>query len=152
MPKTRLLTLLLSLALALTMAPAVLAQDESPAPEGATEGEGMSSEFDPSGVEEWDEDEALILYNMLQTRLLEIGVVEEDMDEAMAYLGEQLAGMSEEDLEDLAELMAAQAMTEELMTEEEGEKVDIGDDEFMQSDEEEPDIDIDIGDEEEEEE
>ena len=41
---------------------------------------------------------------------------------------------------------------DELGTEEEGEAVDLGDDEFLQSDEEEPDIDIEIGDDEEEEE
>ena len=75
-----------------------------------------------------------------------------DMDEAMAYLKETYGELDEEDIADLMEAAFISGAMDELGTEEEGEAVDLGDDEFLQSDEEEPDIDIEIGDDEEEEE
>jgi hypothetical protein len=150
MTRKRLLTLLLTLALALATAPAVLAQDESPAPEEGTETETTESTFDPASVEEWNEDEALILYSLLEDRLLAMGVAEEDMDEAAAYLQETYGDLDEEDIADLMEYAFASGFMDELSTEEEGETVDMGDEEFGQSEEEEPDIDSDIGDDEEE--
>ena len=87
----------------------------------------------------------------LENRLLAMGVAEEDLGAAMDYLGGELANMSEEDLEDLAEASAAMGLMDELTTEDEGETVDMGDDEFGQGEEDEPEMDIDLGDDEEEE-
>ena len=112
----------------------------------------MPTGFDPAAVEEWDEDEALVFYNLLQERLLAMGVAAEDMDEAMAYVQETYGELDEEDIADLMEAAFISGAMDELSTEEEGEAVDLGDDEVLQSDEEEPDVDIEIGDDEEEEE
>jgi rRNA maturation endonuclease Nob1 len=99
----------LTLAFALASAPAVLADSH----------EGES--FDPASVEEWNQDETLILYQALENRLLAMGVAQEDMDAAMEYLQGELANLSEEDLEDLAEASAAMGMMEELTTEDDSE-------------------------------
>ena len=140
MTRTRLITALLTLALALASAPAVLADSHEGEP------------FDPAAVEEWNEDEALVFYNLLQERLLAMGVAAEDMDEAMVYVQETYGELDEEDIADLMEAAFISGAMDELSTEEEGEAVDLGDDEVLQSDEEEPDVDIEIGDDEEEEE
>ena len=134
----RLLTLLLTLAFALAGATAAMAQDESPAPA-----------YDPPAVEEWDEDEALIFYGQLQERLLEMGVAEEDLDEALAYLQATYADLSDEDKEALAEAWAARDVMQEMTEEEAGEEVDMGDEEFGQAEEEEPDLELGDDDEEE---
>ena len=85
MTRTRLITLLLTMALALATAPAVLAQDEE------------SSTFDPANIEEFNEDEALIIYGLLRDRLAAYGVAEEDMVAAIDWLdGEFLTQRGDE--------------------------------------------------------
>ena len=134
MTRRTLITVLLTLAFALAGTPAVLADSH----------EGQS--FDPSSIEEWNQDEALILYQALENRLLAMGVAEEDLDAAIGYLGGELANLSEEDLEDLAEASAAMGLMDELTAEEEGEDVDMGDGEFGQDEEDEPELGDDEGD------
>jgi hypothetical protein len=93
MYKTRFLTPVLTLALVLAMAPAVVAQDESAAPEAAASAEP----FDPAMVPEFQQDEALIAYALFRDELLAMGVAEEDIGEATAYLeGEAQAEMTDE--------------------------------------------------------
>ena len=92
MSRTRLLTLLLTLALALAAAPAVTAQEESPAADA-----GTSTAFDPASIPEFQRDEALAAYALFRDELLAMGVAEEDLGEATAYLeGEAQAEMTEE--------------------------------------------------------
>ena len=93
MSKTRILTLVLALALVLAAAPAVMAQDEEPSPEAAM----TEQAFDPASVPEFNQDEALAAYALFREELLAMGVAEEDLGEATAYLeGEAQAEMTEE--------------------------------------------------------
>ena len=103
MTKTRLATLLLTLALALATAPAVVAQDESPAPE-----EAGAPSFDPSGIEGWDEEAGLLLMHEMNEALRLMGVAEEDLDAAVDYLQGAYADMSEEALASLDDELAGE--------------------------------------------
>jgi len=76
MPRARFLTLLLTLALLLAAAPAVVAQEEE-------------STFDPASVAEFNEDEALIIYGLLRDRLAAYGVAEEDTFAAIEWLDDE---------------------------------------------------------------
>lgn len=76
MSKARFLTLLLTLALLLTAAPAVVAQEEEAA-------------FDPASVAEFNEDEALIIYGLLRDKLASYGVAEEDTFAAIDWLDDE---------------------------------------------------------------
>ena len=70
MTKARLITLLLTLAPVLAAAPAVMAQDKSPAAEG-----GSSAGFDPATIPEVNQDELLIAYLVLREEILAAGWV-----------------------------------------------------------------------------
>jgi hypothetical protein len=97
MPKSRFLTLVLALALALATAPAVMAQDESAAPEASPDAAATAETWDPANVPEFQQDEALIAYAIFRDQLLAMGVAEEDLGEATAYLeGEAQAEMTDE--------------------------------------------------------
>lgn len=124
MVKKALSALALTLTLALAGTAAVVADSH----EGET--------FDPASVEEWNQDEALILFQQLQERLLAMGVAEEDVDAAVDYLSETFGNLSEADVD---ELLAGQMLAES--------DAEMGDDEFGQAEEDEPEL----GDEEEEE-
>ena len=126
MTRTRLITLLLTLALALAAVPAVMAQEE----EGPT--------FDPASIPEMNQDEALILYLQWRENMLAAGVAEEDLDEAAAYLEGEAANLSEADVD---ELLAGRMLAES--------DAEMGDDEFGQSEEDEPEMELGGGDEEE---
>ena len=117
MTRTRLITLLLTLAFALASAPAVLAQEEEPAA------------FDPASVEEWNEDEALILYQALENKLLAMGVAGEDVSAAVDYLGETFGNLNPQEVE---ELLAAQMLSDS--------DAEMGDDEFGRAEEDEPEL------------
>lgn len=117
-----------ALALTLTLALAGTAAVVADSHEGET--------FDPASVEEWNQDEALILFQQLQERLLAMGVAEEDVDAAVDYLSETFGNLSEADVD---ELLAGQMLAES--------DAEMGDDEFGQAEEDEPEL----GDEEEEE-
>lgn len=125
MVKKALSALALTLTLALAGTAAVVADSH----EGET--------FDPASVEEWNQDEALILFQQLQERLLAMGVAEEDVDAAVDYLSETFGNLSEADVD---ELLAGQMLAES--------DAEMGDDEFGQAEEDEPEL----GDEDEEEE
>ena len=118
-----------ALALTLTLALAGTAAVVADSHEGET--------FDPASVEEWNQDEALILFQQLQERLLAMGVAEEDVDAAVDYLSETFGNLSEADVD---ELLAGQMLAES--------DAEMGDDEFGQAEEDEPEL----GDEDEEEE
>ena len=129
MSKTRILTLLLTLALMLTSATAVMAQEETTA-------------FDLSNIPETQQDEALILFHQLQEKLLAAGVSEGDVGAAVDSLETEYGNLSEADMD---ELLAAQMMSDS--------EAETGDDEFGKTEEEEPELgDDEMGDEEEEEE
>lgn len=117
-----------ALALTLTLALAGTAAVVADSHEGET--------FDPASVEEWNQDEALILFQQLQERLLAMGVAEEDVDAAVDHLSETFGNLSEADVD---ELLAGQMLAES--------DAEMGDDEFGQAEEDEPEL----GDEEEEE-
>ena len=102
MTKARLLALPLTLALALAGTSAVMAQDESPAPE-----EASTSVLDAAEVNEWNEDEALVLYHQIQEKLLLAGVAEEDIPAAMDELAARYGDLDEEDIEDITEFAIA---------------------------------------------
>jgi hypothetical protein len=123
MKKTRLLTGLLALSLALATAPAVMAQDESAAPEAAASAEP----FDPANVPEFQEDEALAAYLIWEEEMVAAGVAEEDIPAATAWLVDETANLSEKDVE---ELMAAK-----MLADREGD-----DGEFGQAEEDEPEL------------
>ena len=125
MIKKALSVLALTLTLALAGTAAVVADSH----EGET--------FDPASVEEWNQDEALILFQQLQERLLAMGVAEEDVDSAVDYLSETFGNLSEADVD---ELLAGRMLAES--------DAEMGDDEFGQAEEDEPEL----GDEDEEEE
>ena len=103
MSKTRFLTLVLSLALVLATAPAVVAQEEEASPEAAT----TEQTFDPASVPEFNQDEALAAYAIFRDTMLAMGVAEEDLGEATAYLeGEaqaEMTGEADEVEEEVAE-------------------------------------------------
>ena len=139
MAKTRILTPLLTLALALTTAPVVLAQDGSPAPE-----EASSSSFDPSGIEGWNEEAGLLLMHEMNEALRLMGVAEEDLDAAVDYLQGAYADLSEEALASLDEEVAGEmdeatdemAEAEEEVTEEMAEAEDEVADEMAEAEDE----------------
>lgn len=90
MIKRRLATLLASVALTLSMASAVTAQEEESAPT-----------FDPSNIPKMNQDEALIACLALEEELLAAGVTEEDMAAATDWLASEAANLSEKDVEEL---------------------------------------------------
>ena len=97
MSKSRLIAVLMTLALVLATAPAVMAQDESAAPEASPDAAAAAEPFDPASVPEFQEDEALAAYLLFRNELLEMGVPEEDLGEAAVYLeGEAQAEMTDE--------------------------------------------------------
>ena len=85
--------------------------------------------FDPASVEEWNQDEALILYQALENRLLAMGVAGEDVSAAIDYLGETFGNLSEADID---ELLAGQMLADS--------DAEMGDDEFGQAEEDEPEL------------
>jgi TATA-binding protein-associated factor Taf7 len=124
MKKTRLLTGLLALALALATAPAVMAQDESAAPEAAASAEP----FDPASVPEFQEDEALAAYLLFRDTMLTMGVAEGDLAEATAYLeGEAQAEMTDEADEVAEEVTEAEEEVQDEKDEVQDEKDEVQD-------------------------
>jgi hypothetical protein len=123
MTRTRLVSLLLTVALALASTSAVLADSHD-------------ADFDPATVPEFNQDEALILFQQLQERLLAMGVGEGEVGSAVAYLEETLGNMSEADVD---ELLAGSMLADS--------DAEMGDDEFGAAEGEEPEL----GDEEEDE-
>jgi hypothetical protein len=109
MKKTRLLTGLLALSLALATAPAVMAQDESAAPEASPDAAATAETFDPANVPEFQQDEALAAYLLFEEELMANGVTEEDMAAATDWLASEAANLSEKDVE---ELLAAQMLAD----------------------------------------
>jgi hypothetical protein len=105
MKKTRLLTGLLGLSLALATAPAVMAQDESAAPDAAATGET----FDPANVPEFQQDEALAAYLLFEEELMASGVPEEDIAAATEWLASEAGNLSPKEVE---ELLAAKALSD----------------------------------------
>jgi gas vesicle protein len=105
MTRARLITLLLTLALVLASAPAVMAQDESPAAEGET-----SAGFDPATIPEANQDELLIAYLALREEILAAGVAAEDVGAAMDWLAGEAANLSPEE----AEALMAGEVTDEV--------------------------------------
>jgi hypothetical protein len=114
MTKRRLVTLLVSLTLTLSMASAVTAQEEDAA-------------WDPVEVPEFQQDEALAAYLLFEEELAASGVPEEDIAAATDWLASEAANLSEKDVE---ELLAAQ-----MVADREGD-----DDEFGQAEEDEPEL------------
>ena len=92
----RLVTMLLALALTLSMAAAVTAQEEEAA-------------FDPAMVPEFQQDEALAAYLLFEEQLMANGVPEEDIAAATDWLSSEAANLSENDVE---ELLAAQMVAD----------------------------------------
>ena len=88
MNKTRLVTLLVTLALTLSMAAVVTAQEEEAA-------------FDPAMVPEFQQDEALAAYLLFEEELAASGVPEEDIAAATDWLAGEAANLSENDVEEL---------------------------------------------------
>jgi hypothetical protein len=107
MTKTRLVTLLLALALAFAGTSAVLAEDLS------EEEAAAAAAFDAGQISEGDEDELLIIYALLRDKLAEAGVVEEDSMGAIEWLdgeflsqersGDDEFGQAEEDEPELGD-------------------------------------------------
>ena len=107
MLKKRIVTLLLTLALALVSAPAVFAQDVS------EEEAAAAAMFDAGQISEGDEDELLIIYALLRDKLAEAGVVDEDSMGAIEWLdgeflsqersGDDELGQAEEDEPELGD-------------------------------------------------
>ena len=129
MTRKALSALALSVALALSGTAAVVADSH----EGET--------FDPASVEEWNQDEALILFQQLQEELLAMGVAPEDMGAAVTYLEEDFSKLSEADVD---ELLAGRMLSDS--------DAEMGDDEFGDSEEDEPELgDDEMGDDDEEE-
>ena len=94
MNKTRLVTLLLTVALTLSMAAVVTAQEEEAA-------------FDPAMVPEFQQDEAFAAYLLFEGEMEASGVPEEDMAAATDWVASQTANLSQKDVE---ELLAAQLL------------------------------------------
>ena len=103
MLKTRLIAFPLTLALALAGTTAVMAQEAEASPDAAASG----STFDPASVPEFNQDEALAAYAIFRDTMLAMGVAEEDLGEATAYLeGEaqaEMTGEADEVEEEVAE-------------------------------------------------
>ena len=108
--------LVLTLTLALAGTTGAMAQDEE-------------ASFDPASIPEMNQDEALILFQQWRENMLAAGVAAEDLPAAAAYFEDQLANMSEADVD---ELLAGQMLAES--------DAEMGDDEFGQSEEDEPEI------------
>jgi hypothetical protein len=122
MSKTRFLGLVLSSALVLAAAPAVMAQDESPAPDAAATAET----WDPANVPEFQQDEALIAYALFREELLAMGVAEEDLGEATAYLeGEAQAEVTDEADEVAEEVTEAEEEVQDEKSEVQDEKDEV---------------------------
>ena len=117
MTKTRLVTLLLTLALALAGTTAVLADDHDLDAEDVAEADEWTPES--AGAAEWNEDEALILYQQFKEGLAAMGVAEEDTADAVEYL-DGIAGQSEEDEPE---------MGDDEFGDDEGEEPELGDEE-----------------------
>ena len=112
MIRTRVTTLLLTLALTLSGASAALAQDV---------------DFDPTSEPAFNRDEALVLFHALKERLVVMGLEEEQILPAVAYLSDTLLNMTEAQVDELlAGSMLAEAGTE------------LGDDELLAPEGEEP--------------
>jgi len=92
----RLVTMLLTVALTLSMAAAVTAQEEDAA-------------WDPVEVPEFQQDEALAAYLLFEEQLMASGVPEEDIAAATDWLSSEAANLSENDVE---ELLAAQMVAD----------------------------------------
>ena len=114
MKKTRLLTGLLALSLALAATPAVMAQEEEAA-------------FDPAMVPEFQQDEALAAYLLFEEELTASGVSEADIAAATDWLASEAANLSPQDAEEL--------LATKMLSDREGD-----DDEFGQSEEDEPEL------------
>jgi hypothetical protein len=99
MSKTRFSTLVLSLALVLATATAVVAQEEEASPEAAT----TEQTFDPASVPEFNQDEALAAYAIFREELLAMGVAEEDLAEATAYLESEAQAEMTDEADEVAE-------------------------------------------------
>jgi len=127
MTNTRLITLMLTLALVLAAAPAVVAQDESEAPEAS-----QASEFDTTGFEAWEEEQALFLEH-LEEAMLARGLAGQSVDAALAYLRETWGIMREAEPDDLAEAWVAANLIDEASDGELGlsqeEEPELGDEE-----------------------
>ena len=129
MSKTRLTALFLTLMLAFAATPAVLADSHE-------------GDFDPATVPEFNQDEALILFQQLQERLVAMGVEEGQIGSAVGYLSTVFGNMSEADVEGLiASSMLAERSDAEMGDDEfgddEGDEPEMGDDEMGDDDEEE---------------
>ena len=94
MSKTRFTVLFLTLALAFAATPAVLADSHDLDAEDVAGAEEWTPES--GGASEWNEDEALILYQQFKEGLAAMGVAEEDTADAVEYL-DGIAGQSEEE-------------------------------------------------------
>ena len=110
---------MLALSLALATAPAVMAQDESPASD-----DGTSTAFDPSSIPEVNQDEALIAYLAMEEELLAAGVTEEDIGAATDWLAGEAANIPAAQRD---EMLAASMLADR----------DGGDDEFGKAEEDE---------------
>ncbi len=94
MTKTRLVTVLLTVALTLSMAAVVTAQEET-------------TPWDPVEVPEFQQDEAFAAYLLFEGQMEAAGVPEEDMAAATDWVASQTANLSQKDVE---ELLAAQLL------------------------------------------
>jgi hypothetical protein len=122
MYKTRLLTPVLTLALVLAMAPAVVAQEAEASPDAAASAEP----WDPAMVPEFQQDEALIAYALFRDELLAMGVAEEDIGAATAYLeGEAQAEMTDEADEVAEEVTEAEGEVQDEKDEVQDEKDEV---------------------------
>ena len=95
MNKTRLVTMLLTVALALSMVAVVAAQEEE------------AAAWDPVEVPEFQQDEAFAAYLLFEGEMEAAGVPEEDMAAATDWLASETANLSQKDVE---ELLAAQLL------------------------------------------
>jgi len=95
MNKTRLVTLLVTLALTLSMAAVVTTAQEETTP------------WDPVEVPEFQQDEAFAAYLLFEGEMEASGVPEEDMAAATDWVASQTANLSQKDVE---ELLAAQLL------------------------------------------
>jgi len=98
MTKTRLVTLLVTLALTLSMAAVVTTAQEEEA-----------AAWDPVEVPEFQQDEAFAAYLLFEEQLMASGVPEEDIAAATDWLSSEAANLSENDVE---ELLAAQMVAD----------------------------------------
>ena len=129
MTRARLVTILLTLALAFAGTSAVLADSHE-------------GDFDPETVPEFNQDEALILFQQLQERLVAMGVEEGQVGSAVGYLSTVFGNMSEADVEGLiASSMLAERsdadMGDDEFGDDEGDEPEMGDDEMGDDDEDE---------------